>query len=187
MTAPDFEAEYNNRARVPEHPGIIAGWKENAAAYRASHKHAELGLAYGPSARQTIDLFWSDASRDTPIVLFIHGGYWQALDPSYFSHLARAANVNGIAFAVAGYDLCPQVSVSDIVDQVRAAALYLWRRHQRPHGCKRPFRGRASDRLSGRDRLEITRRTGRRSFHRGLRFQDCSSLSRSFRPRSTAP
>jgi arylformamidase len=132
MTATDFEAEYNNRARVPEHPGIIAGWKESAAAYRASHKHSELGLAYGPSARQTVDLFWPDASRDAPLALFIHGGYWQALDPSHFSHLARAANLNGVAFAVVGYDLCPQVSVADIVNQVRAAAIYLWRRHQRP-------------------------------------------------------
>ncbi|MBC8008389.1 MAG: alpha/beta hydrolase fold domain-containing protein, partial [Prolixibacteraceae bacterium] len=61
-----------------------------------------------------------------------HGGYWQALDPSHFSHLACAANMNGVAFAVAGYDLCPQVSVAEIIDQVRAAALYLWKRHQRP-------------------------------------------------------
>ena len=132
MTALDLEAEYNNRARVPEHPGIIAGWKENAATYRASHPHSEIGLVYGESPRQTIDLFWPDASRDAPIVLFIHGGYWQALDPSHFSHLARAANLNGVAFAIPGYDLCPQVTVSTIIDQLRAAALYLWKRHQRP-------------------------------------------------------
>jgi arylformamidase len=132
MTALDLEAEYNNRARVPEHPGIIAGWKENAAVYRASYPHSELGLSYGSSARQTIDLFWPDAKRDAPIALFIHGGYWQALDPSHFSHLARGANANGIAFALAGHDLCPQVSVAEIIDQVRAAAVFLWRRHQRP-------------------------------------------------------
>src|ERR1700754_4017210 len=96
MTALDLEAEYNNRARVPEHPAIIAGWKERAAAYRASHPHSELGLAYGASPRQTIDLFWPDAARDAPIALFIHGGYWQALDPSFFSHLAHAANANGV-------------------------------------------------------------------------------------------
>jgi arylformamidase len=131
MTALDLEAEYNNRARVPEHPGIIAGWKENAAVYRRSHPYSELGLTYGTSPRQIIDLFWPDASRDAPIALFIHGGYWQALDPSHFSHLARAANANGVALALAGYDLCPQVSVSVIIDQVRAAALYLWRRHGR--------------------------------------------------------
>src|SRR5688572_28497624 len=123
MTAIDLEAEYNNRARVPEHPGIIAGWKKDAAAYRASHPHSEIGVSYGNSPRQTIDLFWPDNARDAPIALFIHGGYWQALDPSYFSHLARAANANGIAIAIPGYDLCPRVTVAAIIDQVRAATL----------------------------------------------------------------
>jgi arylformamidase len=30
----DYEAEYNNRARVPEHPAIIEGWARDAQAYR---------------------------------------------------------------------------------------------------------------------------------------------------------
>ena len=35
MTAPvDAQAEYDNRARVPEHPAIIAGWQREAAAFR---------------------------------------------------------------------------------------------------------------------------------------------------------
>lgn len=131
MTALDLEAEYNNRARVPAHPAIMAGWKADAAAFRASHPHSEIGVRYGAAPRQIIDLFWPGSSRDAPIALFIHGGYWQALDPSYFSHLARAANANGIALALLGYDLCPQVTVSAIVDQVRAAALHLWRLHRR--------------------------------------------------------
>jgi len=131
MTAFDLEAEYNNRARVPEHPGIIAGWKESAAAFRASHQNAELGISYGESARQTLDIFWPDSSREAPLALFIHGGYWQALDPSHFSHLAQAPNANGIAFALCGYDLCPQVRIAEIVEQVRASALFLWKRHGR--------------------------------------------------------
>lgn len=132
MTALNLEAEYNNRARVPEHPAIIARWKESASAFRASHGDAELGISYGPSVRQTLDIFWPDAAREAPLALFVHGGYWQALDPSYFSHLAKAANANGIALALCGYDLCPQVSLAEIIGQVRAAALFLWRRHRRP-------------------------------------------------------
>lgn len=131
MTTLDLEAEYNNRARVPGHPAIIASWKQRAEAFRASHKNAETGLAYGESPRQTIDLFWPNTSRDAPIALFIHGGYWQALDPSFFSHLANAANKNGIALALVGYDLCPGVPLAAIVDQMRAATLYLWGRYKR--------------------------------------------------------
>ena len=32
----DIEAEYNNRARVPEHPQIFARWEKEAAAWRAT-------------------------------------------------------------------------------------------------------------------------------------------------------
>lgn len=131
MTIPDLEAEYNNRARVPGHPEIIAGWKKAAGAFRASHTHAELDLSFGSTPRQVLDIFWPTSARDAPLALFIHGGYWQALDHLYFSHLAKAANENGIAFALCGYDLCPQIQLSGIIDQVRAAVLFLWNRHRR--------------------------------------------------------
>ncbi len=131
MTTLDLESEYNNRARVPEHPAIIAKWKADADAFRTSHTHSEVGLAYGASAHQILDIFWPDASRDAPLALFIHGGYWQALHPSYFSHLACAANRHGVAFALCGYDLCPQVKLGEIIEQVRASALFLWRRYGR--------------------------------------------------------
>ena len=74
----DYEVEYNNRARVPEHPEIFAGWREAAAAYRAhmqAEENAELGLAYGTSPRQTVDLFFPEATGHTPLALFVHGGY----------------------------------------------------------------------------------------------------------------
>ena len=127
----DFEAEYNNRARVPDHPEIFARWERDAAAYRERMKaeeNAELSLAYGPSARQTVDLFFPDATGHTPLALFIHGGYWRSLHPSIFSHMSAGLNARGVAVAVAGYDLCPQVTIVQIVDQARTACLFLWRR-----------------------------------------------------------
>jgi len=129
--AVDYEAEYDNRARVPGHPQIIERWSREAAAYRAHMKaeeNAEIGLAYGPSARQVVDLFFPDATGHTPLAMFIHGGYWRAFDPSYFSHLAAGLNARGAAVAVVGYDLCPQVTVGAIIDQIRTACLFLWRR-----------------------------------------------------------
>jgi arylformamidase len=53
--------------------------------------------------------------------MFIHGGYWQGLHPSFFSHLARGLHAHGIGVAIPGYDLCPTVQLADIVDQIRAA------------------------------------------------------------------
>ena len=60
--------------------------------------------------------------------MFIHGGYWRSLDPSQFSHMARGLNAHGVAVAVAGYDLCPQVTIPDIIEEIRQALLFLWER-----------------------------------------------------------
>jgi arylformamidase len=131
MAGIDYEVEYNNRARVPEHPAIFERWKLDAGTFRTNHKHAELGLRFGPSDRQCIDLFWPDARRDAGIVVFIHGGYWRSLDPFLFSHLAAGPNARGLAFALAGYDLCPAVTIAQIIEQQRAAVAFLGKRHGR--------------------------------------------------------
>jgi arylformamidase len=121
----DYEAEYNNRARVPEHPSLIAGWARDAQAYRESGPDLFHRISYGPGARSTIDVFPSRGEGD--LVVFIHGGYWQALDGSFFSHLARGLNARGISVAIPSYDLCPQVSIDDIIAQMRMAARELAR------------------------------------------------------------
>jgi arylformamidase len=121
MTATDYEAEYNNRARVPEHPAIIQQWAGDAAAYRAASGARFRTVPYGSGERQAIDVFEPESPRVGAIVLFIHGGYWQALDRSFFSHMARGLNARGLTVAVPGYDLCPQVRIGDIVVQLHEA------------------------------------------------------------------
>lgn len=113
----DLEAEYNNRARVPEHPALMAAWRDAAAAFRA--EHAPAVLKYGKGERERIDLFAVESGA--PWAVFIHGGYWQALDGSWFSHLARGLNAHGVSVAIPTYDLCPDVTVSTILNQMRAA------------------------------------------------------------------
>jgi arylformamidase len=128
----DYEVEYNNRARVPEHADIFARWVRDAEDYRdlaMQERRAELGLAYGESPRQFIDLFSAKPGDATaPLALFVHGGYWRSLDPSMFSHMARGLNARGISVAVVGYDLCPQVTIAEIIEQIRHACLFVWLR-----------------------------------------------------------
>ena len=134
MAAVDYEAEYNNRARVPEHPEIFARWMREAENYRAAALeagHAQLGLSYGDTPRQFIDLFLPAAGETAPLAIFVHGGYWRSLDPSIFSQMARGLNGRGIAVAVAGYDLCPNVTIADIIEQIRRACAFLWQRYGR--------------------------------------------------------
>jgi arylformamidase len=115
---------------VPEHSEICARWQREAAAYRAAAHGAEFSLAYGPSPRQTVDVF---PARDqmTPLALFIHGGWWRSLEPAMFNHLAAGPNAHGLTVALAGYDFCPQVSIATIIEQMRAACLFLWRKYRK--------------------------------------------------------
>lgn len=134
MAAIDYEAEYNNRARVPEHPEIFARWAGDSEFFRADalkSGRAELGLSYGDTPKQYIDLFVPETGKDAPLALFIHGGWWRSLDPSYYSQVARGPAARGVMVALAGYDLCPTVTLADIVEQMRHACLFLWLRYGR--------------------------------------------------------
>ncbi|HYC74110.1 alpha/beta hydrolase [Brevundimonas sp.] len=113
----DLEAEYNNRARVPDHQAVMLRWRAAAAAARAAHPPLE--IAYGPGEREVMDLF--PAGDDAPVAVFLHGGYWQALDRSWFSGLAPALLAHGVSLAIPCYDLAPAVRLGQILRQVRAA------------------------------------------------------------------
>jgi len=113
----DYEAEYNNRARVPDHPAVMQRWRDTAEAARAAKPPVE--IAYGPGPREVMDLF--SAGDATPIAVFLHGGYWQALDKDWFSGIAPALLAHGISLAIPSYDLCPAVRLGTILGQVRAA------------------------------------------------------------------
>jgi arylformamidase len=129
----DYEAGYDNRAHVPEHPQIFARYAREAAAFReeaAAKGQATLGVSYGPSPRQMIDIF--APSPNGPVAMFIHGGYWRATDPSMYSQCTRGLFAHGVTVAVAGYDLSPQVTLAAIIEQMRQAGIALWKRCRRP-------------------------------------------------------
>lgn len=113
----DLEAEYNNRARVPDHPAVMQRWREAAEAARAARSPET--IAYGPGAREVMDLF--SAGADAPVAVFLHGGYWQALGKDWFSGLAPALLAHGVGLAIPSYDLAPAVRLGRILSQVREA------------------------------------------------------------------
>ena len=113
----DLEAQYNNRALVPDHPAVMQRWRETAGAARAAHPPVR--IAYGAGEREVLDLF--EAAPGAPVAVFLHGGYWQALDKDWFSGLAPAFLAHGVGLAIPSYDLAPAVRLGRIVGQVRQA------------------------------------------------------------------
>ena len=127
MNAPDkafLNREYNNRELVPDHPEYFARWQLSSAQAR-SRMSSQLDLAYGKTAGETLDLFPA-RKGDGSCLMFIHGGYWRSLDKKDFSFLAPALVDAGISLAVVNYDLCPKVSIDEIVRQMLRASRWLW-------------------------------------------------------------
>lgn len=127
---PDFYSrEYNNRELFPDHPRHFARWQDDSAHARATMT-CHLGLAYGASPGETLDLFPA-RKGDGSVLMFIHGGYWRSLDKNDFSYLAPAWVDAGVSLAVVNYDLCPAVTIERIVQQMLAASAWLYRNAER--------------------------------------------------------
>jgi arylformamidase len=119
MIDPSIDAEYNIRARHPESPRHYERYAAESAAARAA-LNGQLDLRYGEAPSETLD-FFSAAQPDAPLFLFIHGGYWRALDKRDFTFIAPPFVAAGIAVALINYDLCPKVTVETIVVQTQRA------------------------------------------------------------------
>ena len=125
MDPAEIDRQLNLRACWPEHGQYFQRWASASAAAR-TRLEGRLDLAYGEAEGETLDLFPDPArSEPTPLLVFIHGGYWQGLDKGDFSYLAPPFVEAGIAFASVNYDLAPKVGVGDIVVQVLKAIAWL--------------------------------------------------------------
>lgn len=118
----DLSDAYANAAHIPGAADFPPRWSAAAEAFRA--ELAETGrfrsLAYGPGAREALDLFLPEG-KVKGLVVFVHGGYWLRFDRSVWSHFAAGALAQGWAVAMPSYDLCPDVRIADITRQVAAA------------------------------------------------------------------
>lgn len=133
MTAPTFrtdpvwlDAQYNNRALVPEHGQFLQRWAERSGEVR-SQWPAWLDERYGDGPHETLDVFLprqQGRRRGAPVLVFIHGGYWRALDKSDHSFVAPGFTEAGAAVVVPNYALCPQVTVGDIAMQMARAVAW---------------------------------------------------------------
>lgn len=117
----EIEKAYNNRAAVSNHADFITDWLARSKHYR-DQSNCLLDIEYGPGKGEKFDFFLPE-DECTGIMIFIHGGYWQAIDKSYVSFIAESYCRVGIAVAVVSYPLCPAATMSEIIHAVRSAYL----------------------------------------------------------------
>ena len=106
---------------MPEHPEFFERWAKSSKA-RRSQGDPVLDIAYGDSAREILDIFPPGTSEGlAPVHIFLHGGYWQGLSKDWFSFMAEAFNRRGECAVIVNYDLCPSVTIGQIVEQIQVA------------------------------------------------------------------
>ncbi len=116
-----LELEYNLRIRHPERTAVYERYAQRSAAFRASAPGFS-AVPYAAAQNCVLDFFPAPrAGRRAPLLFFVHGGYWRALERSIFSFLAQAWLDQGIHVAMPGYTLAPEVPVAHIVDEVGMA------------------------------------------------------------------
>jgi arylformamidase len=120
----ELERQYNNRALVPDHAQYFARWAESSKRARATLS-CQLDRRYGDMPGEALDYFPA-RNGDGACMMFIHGGYWRSLDKRDFSFLAPAWVQAGVSVAVVNYDLCPKVTIEEIVRQMLRASRWLW-------------------------------------------------------------
>lgn len=119
--------QLNLRERTPEHVDHFARWAEEGRRVRAEFPDARLDLSFGSTALETLDYFPA-ATPGAPLVVFVHGGYWQSLDKADFDSFAWGLRETGLAYASLNYTLAPAARVPEMVEQVRKALGYLYER-----------------------------------------------------------
>lgn len=128
-----LNAQYNNRARIPEHPAILRYWADASA---AAFKRTDwvLDAAYGDHASERLDIL--PARSGAPVFVYIHGGYWRALDKRDHAFIAPPLHEAGAMVVQLNYALCPAVSIEHIVLQMVQALAWVYR-HAEEHGGDR--------------------------------------------------
>ncbi|MCP4184760.1 MAG: alpha/beta hydrolase, partial [Hyphomicrobiales bacterium] len=120
----DWDDAYANREHVANAQDYFDKWEIIAPQFRQEWADGAGDLvmdeSYGPGQREKLDLF-VPVGEPKGLFVFVHGGYWVALDKSKWSHLALSALQQGWAVAMPSYTLCPDIKISGITKQIGAA------------------------------------------------------------------
>jgi arylformamidase len=117
-----LDDSYDNHKAVPESAAMFNDWIARSKAFRSAHCQY-LDIPYGPLEREKIDYY--SAGPNTPLVIFIHGGFWQQYSKNDFAFLAESYLKEGISLAMVDYPLAPQANMDQIVTSSANAVQFI--------------------------------------------------------------
>lgn len=119
-----LEKEYSPSSCVDNFDELIDDYSKKS---RSSESECIVlkNLSYGSDANDRLDLFPSE-SPESPLMIFIHGGYWQALSKNESTFAGSALSKMGTAFAAIDYTLAPEGTLEEMINQCKRAIIWLF-------------------------------------------------------------
>ncbi|XP_062553004.1 kynurenine formamidase [Armigeres subalbatus] len=85
----------------------------------------ELDVEYGSGDSEKFDIYGANLPRDAPLFVYIHGGYWQMLSKTDSGYCAEPLVAKGYRVIVLDYELCPNITLEELVSQIKRAGEYI--------------------------------------------------------------
>jgi arylformamidase len=120
-----LDAQYNLRAAVKDAVEHLGECARRSGVFRAT-SNVQVDVPFGPAQGERANIY-AAPKAGAPLLVFIHGGYWQRLDKNDFDYVAAPFVAAGAAVVNVNYTLAPRVAMDEIVRQVRAAIAWTWR------------------------------------------------------------
>ena len=120
---PHIERDFDLRTAFPDYIDFFKQWETRSQVARTTSAPV-LDIAYGSGDRDRLD-FFPAKDPDRPVIVFIHGGYWRAMDKADFSFVAPPLVERDFNVALLNYPLTPSVRIREIVTHVRAGCRWL--------------------------------------------------------------
>jgi len=118
----ESEAQYNLREAFPSYPQTRETWLK-ASRELCARVTPKLDLTYGDQPLQNLDFY--PGKQGGPLLVFVHGGYWQGGDKADVGFIAGPYVQAGINVAVINYSLAPQAPIEDMVSEVQQSLVWL--------------------------------------------------------------
>jgi arylformamidase len=123
MDRVQLDAAYNNQAAVASFPSLSKQRREQSARVRQARK-CYADLRYGEGERERLDFFPADRPG-APVLVFVHGGYWQGGDKDACSFVVEGPASAGFAVAVLEYPIAPEANMQTMVASMDRALTWL--------------------------------------------------------------
>ncbi len=120
-----LDAQYNQRARHPEHAQISARWQAASSLVQRIESWRR-DVRYGAGDGETLDVYPSPRAN-APVLVFIHGGYWRASDKALHAFIAPSFTADGALVIVPNYAPCPVVGIEHVALQMTRCMAWVHR------------------------------------------------------------